>query len=226
MKNFKKISVLVLILFVLHSCEKNTNSNEKNIEELLIIDNYCNVLSDLSFKIGIDEIQINDKTKSYCEIKLSRCDIFVNQLDRSDYNCLEYFIDSDNNEVIKYKNSNHKLIINGKSINIEINNKRYLYNDDVIKELKNEEFTDIFELVIIYNEVTKEYIERNIRNNRTKRKQAIAIWASGTRSLAVLKVSGLAKQYASEHGCTLVGGVDVACLFGDFGCVVTQAMDC
>ncbi|MEA3452253.1 MAG: hypothetical protein U9Q83_10180, partial [Bacteroidota bacterium] len=95
-----------------------------------------------------------------------------------------------------------------------------------IKKLKKEEYTDIFELVIIYNEVTANYIERNKNNDATKRKQAIAIWASGTRSLAILKVTELALQYSELHGCILIGGVDVACLVGDFGCVATQAMDC
>jgi hypothetical protein len=111
-------------------------------------------------------------------------------------------------------------------ISIKSNGKIIEYSDESIDELDVYTQTEIAQLIILYNELTNPHIPRQENIDFHKASNYYAISVRYTRSEAIHYAIRLAKEFADENGCTLIGDPNVGCAWQDFGCVAVQAMEC
>jgi hypothetical protein len=91
-----------------------------------------------------------------------------------------------------------------------------------------EEQTDIALTIALYNEVTSPDLERvpiPIDNSLVCKRTAISVRLTKTASIDHL--NGFVDSYLGSHrNCTRLHGVDSGCMWGDYGCVSTQQIQC
>lgn len=237
MKYILKFALITIFSIGLTSCEKDdTDSNkiQSSLENDLFMKSYSDVLSDITFKLGVRQIEPVKNNANSFNFKLNGNTSELNGRSFNPNSNELNITKNDNSDVIvSFVNSNNSLIVNQNDIKFDFNNQLYDYNDSNIDSLNIEDENELLELIALYNEVLNADLERSTYNNsqeyaRSETCVFHALSIRSSRSYAKIKAVAAAEAWIADghDDCTMVGEVNSGCAWEDFGCVAEQTIEC
>jgi hypothetical protein len=197
-------------------------------------------LSKFSTLIGLYQIEQKELTnkRGVFVLKAAAKNINNNQIN---LNGSEFVIEAkpDYSILISLNNKDEKfsLLFNKEIKTVTFLEKNINMSNNSIMSLSNSDENKLVQIVCLYNELTNPDIVRN-QIKLDKPSSAIANKAYYTctytaasfrssRSSATYHVNKFVNTYLSTHtDCKRLYGVDAGCLWGDYGCVATQEIEC
>lgn len=230
----------LLLMFFIFSCSETQIINEEDITaknpQFAKIDNYGNTVSNFAQELGITNFSTLVNTSNRKEIKISAFEKNING-----------FLVNLNSATVKISTNQGNSIT---SIQVILDNSKTIINfklfdkdksiiDEETKEkiskqfLKEKDKVRLYIALVIYNELYNPYLEKtgfvnNTLSFRVKKSCEMTIMGIDyTKSSSVELCNNASNEFIKAHpDCKKMYSVDSGCLWGDYGCVSTQAITC
>ena len=220
----KKVYVFLVGLFLL-SCSHDDTFDLKIQNELVIRDNSF-IISDLSYKFGLESVQ-SRPTRGVVRIETSGRPIMLNGISFNEFTD-PFTLSYTKNGAFKLEDSySSELIISESDAYF---NGQYI-SDDYLDRLDQSEINRIMAFMVLYEELTNKALVREDKRNRTAVNGEECGFAASsirvTRSYAEYKAQEFAQEFLDEHEDCQAIGQDTSCLFGsNHFCISSIAIVC
>ena len=243
----KKITItlitLYIIIFITLSCKKNKQVEVQEYSQKLGLynsDKKITTLSNLTRVLGITSLDRQSIDYNSVEYKFTGGQRKINNYSINlNEAVFTYSLDKNGTINIKLNNKDKivSLSINSIKKTIFYKEKNILLSESNSKvELTEVDNSDISIAVSLLLELTDPEIKRlsplgksndkNIVTHSTTCEYALSSWYT-TKSRSESAIASHTQSYLKSHpDCHTIYGVDTGCLWGDFGCVSVQAVEC